>query len=112
MAGKDLQINVLYVVQGEQHPSLYSSSLVSTGVNWIHGKPPVDGAKLAAKFRYRQPDQGVTIHMRGGDTCEVVFDKPQKAVTPGQSVVFYDGEECLGGGTIDRVIMVQPDLPW
>lgn len=111
VAGKDLQKNVLYVVQGEQHPSLYSSSLVATGVNWIQGKPPIDGAKLSAKFRYRQPDQGVTIHIREDDTCEVVFDKAQKAVTPGQSVVFYDGEECLGGGIIDRVVMQQPTTP-
>jgi tRNA-specific 2-thiouridylase len=111
VAGKDLQKNVLYVVQGEQHPSLYSSSLLATSVNWIHGKPPIDGAKLAAKFRYRQPDQGVTVYIRDDDTCEVVFDRAQKAVTPGQSVVFYDGEECLGGGIIDRVIMQHPATP-
>ncbi len=58
----------------------------------------------AAKFRYRQPDQGVTVTFGAGGTAEVVFDQPQKAVTPGQSVVFYDGEVCLGGGVIDEVI--------
>ena len=53
-----------------------------------------------AKFRYRQPDSKVTVHVKG-DKAEIVFDEPQRAITPGQAVVFYDGEECLGGGIID-----------
>lgn len=103
VADKDLENNVLYVVQGESHPSLYSESLIASGLNWIL---PMDTSKpitCTAKFRYRQPDQGVTVTMREDGTALVVFDKPQKAVTPGQAVVFFDGEVCLGGGTIDTV---------
>lgn len=110
VAGKDLTANTLYVVQGESHPALYSSSLETEEINWISGEPPADGTRCTAKFRYRQPDQGVTVYHRAGGSCEVVFDGPQKAVTPGQSVVFYDGELCLGGGIIDKVTMVQPAI--
>ncbi len=101
---KDLERNILVVAQGGDHPRLYSNGLVATDVNWISGKPPADEFRCTAKFRYRQPDQGVTVRLRKGMTWEVLFDQPQKAVTPGQAVVFYDGEVCLGGGTIDEVI--------
>ncbi|MGO4538161.1 tRNA 2-thiouridine(34) synthase MnmA [Paenibacillus sp. 2TAB19] len=103
VADKDLESNVLYVVQGEQHASLYSHSLSASGFNWI--APTLSDAPFhcTAKFRYRQQDQGVTVTMRADGTADIVFDKPQKAVTPGQAVVLYDGEVCLGGGTIDVV---------
>ncbi|WP_230191349.1 tRNA 2-thiouridine(34) synthase MnmA [Paenibacillus sp. CECT 9249] len=110
VADKDLERNVLYVVQGDRHPSLYSTGLVATGVNWISGNDRLGAAgemRCTAKFRYRQPDQGVTIAWTGGDTVRVTFDQPQKAVTPGQAVVFYDGEECLGGGMIDQVHKIE-----
>ncbi|MBU5442614.1 tRNA 2-thiouridine(34) synthase MnmA [Paenibacillus sp. MSJ-34] len=110
VADKDLERNVLYVVQGDRHPSLYSTGLVATGVNWISGNDRLEAAgemRCTAKFRYRQPDQGVTIAWTGGDTVRVTFDQPQKAVTPGQAVVFYDGEECLGGGMIDQVHKIE-----
>lgn len=100
---KDLQNNVLLVVQGEQYEGLYSTGLTATDVNWISPDKPSGPVACTAKFRYRQPDQGVTLTMGADGTCEVAFDKPQKAVTPGQSVVFYDGEICLGGGIIDKV---------
>ncbi|NNV01964.1 tRNA 2-thiouridine(34) synthase MnmA [Brevibacillus sp. MCWH] len=100
---KDLERNVLIVAEGAGHPRLYSTSLIATDVNWISGKEPESAFTCTAKFRYRQPDQGVTVHLREGNTVEVVFDQPQKAVTPGQAVVFYNGEECLGGGIIDQV---------
>ncbi|CAJ1002647.1 MULTISPECIES: tRNA 2-thiouridine(34) synthase MnmA [Brevibacillus] len=100
---KDLERNVLIVAEGAGHPRLYSTSLIATDVNWISGKEPESSFTCTAKFRYRQPDQGVTVHLREGNTVEVVFDQPQKAVTPGQAVVFYNGEECLGGGIIDQV---------
>jgi tRNA-specific 2-thiouridylase len=104
VADKDLEKNILYVVQGEGHPSLYSESLIASGLNWIlPGDDCKAPFKCTAKFRYRQPDQGVTLSMREDGTALVVFDKPQKAVTPGQAVVFYNGEVCLGGGTIDIV---------
>lgn len=100
---KDLENNVLYVVQGDKHHSLYSSGLTASGVNWISGKDLLaDGPlKCTAKFRYRQPDQGVTVNAKADGTVEVVFDELQKAITPGQAVVFYAGEECIGGGTIE-----------
>jgi tRNA-specific 2-thiouridylase len=107
VAGKDLKENVLYVVQGEKHPALYSTALRATDVNWIDPVRPQGPLRCTAKFRYRQPDQGVMVTFGEGGTCEVVFDRPQKAVTPGQSVVFYDGDVCLGGGIIDRTTPYQ-----
>ncbi|MDA5107149.1 tRNA 2-thiouridine(34) synthase MnmA [Brevibacillus thermoruber] len=106
---KDLERNVLIVAEGAGHPRLYSTRLIATDVNWISGKEPASSFTCTAKFRYRQPDQGVTVHLREGSTVEVVFDQPQKAVTPGQAVVFYNGEECLGGGIIDRVTLLDAE---
>ena len=105
VADKDLEKNILYVVQGDQHPSLYSTGLIATDVNWIAGsdQTPKDSFHCTAKFRYRQPDQGVTLTWREDGTVHVAFDEQQKAITPGQAVVFYDGDVCLGGGTIDQV---------
>jgi tRNA-uridine 2-sulfurtransferase len=107
VADKDLERNVLYVVQGDRHPSLYSVGLTATGVNWISQSLPDEPVRCTAKFRYRQPDQGVTLTLAGNGEYRVLFDQPQKAVTPGQAVVFYDGEVCLGGGTIDKVFMLE-----
>ncbi|GAB7056218.1 tRNA 2-thiouridine(34) synthase MnmA [Paenibacillus sp. YK5] len=104
VAGKDLENNILYVVQGEKHPALYSTGLQATDLTWIKGEAPKEPLRCTAKFRYRQPDQDVTVHFGEGGACEVVFDQPQKAITPGQAVVFYDGDECLGGATIDKII--------
>ncbi|MBO2943383.1 tRNA 2-thiouridine(34) synthase MnmA [Paenibacillus sp. F411] len=102
VADKNLQDNILYVVQGD-HPSLYSTGLVASGLNWIAGEAAVPAASFTctAKFRYRQPDQEVTVTRREDGTAHVAFASPQKAITPGQAVVFYDGETCLGGGTIE-----------
>lgn len=113
VADKDLEKNVLYVVQGDSHPSLYSNSLMATGVNWIEGEDSLPKGPLTctAKFRYRQPDQGVTLNWLPDGTVHVVFDKQQKAITPGQAVVFFQGEECLGGGTIDKVEKVPYAIP-
>lgn len=103
VAEKDLERNILYVVQGDQHPSLYSTGLIASDINWIAGADylPADAFKCTAKFRYRQPDQDVTVSRREDGTMYVQFDQPQKAITPGQAVVFYDGEVCLGGGVIE-----------
>ena len=105
VADKDLERNILIVVQGDDHPLLYSKSLTASGVNWIDGRQMDIGQSIrcTAKFRYRQPDQGVRVTRTDDDAWLVEFDQPQKAVTPGQAVVFYDGEECLGGGTIESV---------
>jgi tRNA-specific 2-thiouridylase len=104
VADKDLKNNILYVVQGDKNPALYSKGLTATDINWVAGQPPAKQFACQAKFRYRQPDQGVQVEVTGETTCKVLFDKPQKAVTPGQFVVFYDGDECLGGGPIEDVL--------
>lgn len=104
VVGKDLAKNILYVGQGFENEHLYTDRLFASELNWISNHPPDQTFTCTAKFRYRQPDQGVTVHLREENTCEVVFDKPQRAVTPGQSVVFYQEETCLGGGTIDQAI--------
>ncbi|NTW70873.1 MAG: tRNA 2-thiouridine(34) synthase MnmA [Eubacteriaceae bacterium] len=97
---KDMETNTLYVVQGEKDPLLYSRALKANKVNWIGRIPSGSNIELKAKFRYRQPDQEVILNIIGDDEIEVRFKEPQKAVTPGQEVVLYDGTECLGGGTI------------
>ena len=99
--GKDLKRNLLIVQQGE-HDELFSLSLDAEKINWIAGTPPAKEFACTAKFRYRQPDQTVCVVADGGG-AHVVFDQPQRAVTPGQWVVFYHGDVCLGGGPIDRV---------
>lgn len=103
VAAKDLAENILYVVQGGNHPSLFSKGLLAAEVSWVSDHLPPAPLNCTAKFRYRQPDQEVTVIHKENNTYEVVFAQPQKAVTPGQAVVFYQGEACLGGGTIDRV---------
>ncbi|NIK74907.1 tRNA-specific 2-thiouridylase [Paenibacillus castaneae] len=109
VADKDLERNILYVVQGEQHPSLYSESLSATGMNWILPTSDAATIRCTAKFRYRQADQAVTVTIGPDNTAHIVFDKPQKAITPGQAVVLYDGEVCLGGGTIDKVQKIESE---
>ena len=99
---KDLKKNVLYVVQGESK-ELYSKSITVTDLHWINGIRPKGEFKCMAKLRYRQPDQGVTVHITSDSTCEVIFDQLERAVTPGQFAVFYDGDECLGAGIIDQI---------
>ena len=101
VAGKDLKRNVLVVTQGQDHPALLSRSLKAAAVSWIGGEPPATRFRCHAKTRYRQPDQGAVVEMTGDDTCTVTFDMPQRAVTPGQYVVLYAGDTCLGGGVID-----------
>jgi tRNA-specific 2-thiouridylase len=103
VADKDLKQNILYVVQGDSDAWLYSTALFAKEVNWISANKPVGSFQCTAKFRYRQPDQGVHVTLHEDGTADVIFDEPQKAVTPGQSVVFYQGEVCLGGGIIDQI---------
>ena len=100
---KDLKRNQLIVVQGEDHPLLYSKACTADQATFV-GEPLPENTpcKLTAKFRYRQPDQPVTV-TRMGDQLHFVYNAPQRAVTPGQSAVIYDGDKCLGGGIIDTV---------
>lgn len=100
VAQKDLARNELIVVQGQEHPLLYKPSLQAAQLHWTLGTRPQNPAKLSAKIRYRQVDQPCRIEFLNEDLVEVHFDTPQRAVTAGQSIVFYGGEECLGGGVI------------
>lgn len=100
VAGKDLERNVLIVVQGKHHERLYSDVLVTEPMDWVAGDPPASAARLTAKTRYRQADVGCHMRTTTDGGVEVTFDEAQRAVTPGQSLVLYDGEICLGGGVI------------
>ncbi len=99
VARKDLERNVLYVVQGHDHPWLLSSSLTAQDASWVAGHPPAAGA-YGAKTRYRQADAACLLGDAAPETFSLDFTEPQWAVTPGQSAVLYDGEVCLGGGII------------
>lgn len=101
VAEKDLDRNVLVVVQGKQNPLLFSDSLVTGHVDWIAGTCPPLPLNCSAKVRYRQPDQACRVEAHPGGGYRVVFAEPQRAITPGQSVVFYQDEVCLGGGVIE-----------
>lgn len=105
---KDLNTNTLYVVQGEMNPLLFSNGLIGSKVNWTAKIPEGKDIRLKAKFRYRQQDQDVVLNVLEGGRIKVMFDKPQKAVTPGQQVVLYDGDECLGGAEIDEILSGKP----
>ncbi|MUK87013.1 tRNA 2-thiouridine(34) synthase MnmA [Ornithinibacillus sp. L9] len=104
VVGKNLKENILYVEQGYHNEKLYSDSLLATDVNWINPDDIERTFSCTAKFRYRQEDCGVTVHVLEDGNVKVVFDEKQRAITPGQAVVFYNGDVCLGGGTIDEVI--------
>ena len=100
VAAKDMSTNTLIVVQGHEHPLLLRSSLDAGQLNWISGVAPDPERAYTAKTRYRQTDAACRITTLLDNTLQLVFDTPQWAVTPGQSVVLYDGEVCLGGGII------------
>jgi tRNA (5-methylaminomethyl-2-thiouridylate)-methyltransferase len=102
VAEKDLDHNILYVAQGERNPVLYSYALEASDLSWVSGSELGLTFPCTAKFRYRQPDQDVKVYIKPGNTAIVVFDKPQKSITSGQAVVFYNGEVCLGGGIIQK----------
>lgn len=97
---KDVKNNILYVEQGE-HEKLYSTHSSVREFNWILEEPPAREFRCTAKFRYRQPDQGVRVFVRGNGIY-LEHEEPQRAVTPGQSVVLYMGEVCLGGGVVEE----------
>jgi tRNA-specific 2-thiouridylase len=99
VAGKDLAGNRLIIVQGHDHPLLLSDSLHAKDLNWI-GPPPRMGGRYGAKTRYRQEDASCVVEAIDEEGLRLRFDAPQWAVTPGQSVVLYDGDVCLGGGVI------------
>ncbi|WNL40633.1 tRNA 2-thiouridine(34) synthase MnmA [Halomonas sp. PAMB 3232] len=100
VAGKDLERNVLQVVQGKTDEHLYTNALCTEAMDWVAGQAPVAEGRFTAKTRYRQSDCPCAVRSRPDGSVEVVFDDPQWAVTPGQSLVLYDGDVCLGGGVI------------
>ncbi|WP_288657819.1 tRNA 2-thiouridine(34) synthase MnmA [uncultured Limosilactobacillus sp.] len=103
--GKNIDKNVLYVGQGYHNPHLYATHLEASDIHWVDDVVSRYGRDFhcTAKFRYRQKDVGVTAHIsEDGQQVTVEFDDPARAITPGQAVVFYDGDECLGSATIDR----------
>lgn len=101
VVGKDMAKNLLIVARGAHHPLLYQRRLRAIQLHWVAEQPPTAPLSGYAKTRYRQSDQACTLEILGEDTCQVVFDEPQRAITPGQSVVLYNANECLGGGVID-----------
>jgi len=103
--GKDLKTNRLLVAQGEDHPMLYSTKCIAGGVTWVGEAPIAEGETLrcTCKFRYRQQDQEVEATLCG-DKLNITALTPQRAVTPGQSAVLYDGQRCLGGAVVEKIL--------
>jgi len=101
-ADKDLTNNRLIAVQGSDHPLLNHRYLIARTLDWVSGEMPPLRTPLKAKTRYRQPEQPCQIIAATPEQIIVAFDQPQTAITPGQSVVFYDGQKCLGGGIIQQ----------
>ena len=101
---KDMARNVLIVGQGADHPRLYSNGLVANQLDWVDRLGPTAPMRCTVKTRYRQQDIPCTLTPQADKSMLVEFDRPQKAVTPGQSAVFYADEVCLGGGIIENYI--------
>ena len=101
---KDMEHNELIVTQGADHPLLYSKNALGTDATWIAGEAPAAEFDCTCKYRYRQPDQAVHVSVRENGQVLVTAEERQRAVTPGQSMVFYHGEVCLGGAICDQVL--------
>jgi len=106
VAAKDAARNALIVVQGHDHPLLESQALITGTWHWLvpARREPFQGA---VKVRYRQSDQAARFEPRADGTLHIVFEKPQRAVTPGQYAVAYEGERCLGGGVIESLVRTE-----
>ncbi|MDG2091335.1 MAG: tRNA 2-thiouridine(34) synthase MnmA [Gammaproteobacteria bacterium] len=105
VAEKDLDRNVLVVVQGNQHPLLFSNQLTTRDISWINQKVPALPLNCHVKVRYRQQDQACVL-VKHESGYKVTFEEAQRSVTPGQFIVFYQGDVCLGGGVIESSSMV------
>jgi tRNA-specific 2-thiouridylase len=107
VAGKDMDRNLLIVVQGHDHPLLQSATLKAQDTSWIAGTLPLVNKNYAAKTRYRQADAACMLsandQLIDGGKFELHFEEKQWAITPGQSAVLYDGDICLGGGIIASI---------
>ena len=104
--GKDLEKNQLLVAQGEDHPMLYSTLAIAGGVTWVGERPIQVGETLrcTCKYRYRQTDQPVEAILQEDGKLLLHSLEPQRAVTPGQSAVLYQGEKCIGGAVVEQVL--------
>ncbi len=100
---KDVAKNILWVAQGKEHPALFHDCLKAGAIHWISGTAPSLPLRCEAKLRYRQTAQNCVVTAQSDGGAGVRFDTPQRAITPGQAVVFYQGTQCLGGGTIEKV---------
>ena len=100
VARKDMDKNELIVVQGHDHPALMSSTVIANDCHWVNGSALKKGSKITAKTRYRQQDQPCQVEVIDKQQITVRFEQPQRAVTPGQALVFYQDRTCLGGATI------------
>ncbi|MBT3204352.1 MAG: tRNA 2-thiouridine(34) synthase MnmA [Gammaproteobacteria bacterium] len=102
VSGKDLDNNILIVTQGHDHPALFNSHCEIEGLHWINKFDIQLPFSCTAKIRYRQQDQHCTITTIESGIATVEFKQPQRAITPGQALVLYDDQVCLGGGTINK----------
>lgn len=100
VVAKDTFQNIVYVEQGQDHPALYQSQLTASDISWIDDQSPSLPYSCKTKIRYRQVDQECRIESLSQETLSISFPIPQRAITPRQAVVFYDGLRCLGGGLI------------
>jgi tRNA-specific 2-thiouridylase len=98
VAKKDIEKNIVYVVEGENHPALYTDNLIADEESWVHSRPSFP-LKCQAKIRYRQADQACTVH-DGPEGLLVEFENPQRAVSLRQSIVFYNDTICMGGAIV------------
>ncbi|GAA2969560.1 tRNA 2-thiouridine(34) synthase MnmA [Lentilactobacillus parakefiri] len=113
VVGKDLKRNILYVGKGYHNPLLYADYLEASDIHWVNNLDRGKDFHCTAKFRYRQKDTGVTVHISDdGQSVRVDFDAPVRAITPGQAVVFYDGDECLGSAIIDAAYKQAEELQY
>jgi len=103
VVGKKIKENILVVEQGHDHALLQSRALYANNLHWTSGELPPLPYRCTAKTRYRQADQRCTILSHDNDEIQVEFDDTQRAMTPGQSIVFYQGDECIGGAIINKV---------
>ncbi len=104
---KNMAKNQLVVTQGNNDAALFASKLMATKLHWITRQPTTNNFQCKAKIRYRQPDQLCSINIEPSGNCLVTFTQPQRAITPGQSIVFYNQSICLGGGIINYAIKEQ-----
>lgn len=111
--GKDLERNVLLVGQGYENDHLYASHLEASDFSFTQNKEYPKEFRCTVKFRYRTKDVPATVYLnQEAKTAKIEFDEPARAITPGQAVVLYDGDECLGGGTIDQAYSQEKQLQY